>query len=46
MYLNPTPTGFNLGEKLDYKPVLRESWGERGGPSPLDNTNLRDLFSA
>ncbi len=31
MYLNPTPTGFNLGEKLDYERVLRESERGEGG---------------
>ncbi len=35
MYLNQTPTGFNLGENLDYKLVLRESGSGEGGPSSV-----------
>ncbi len=30
MYLYQARDGFNLGEKLDYEPVLRESGGGRG----------------
>ncbi len=39
MYLNPTPTGFNLGEKLDYERVLRESERGRGG-TPLKSQHI------
>ncbi len=39
MYLNPTPTGFNLGEKADYERVLQES-GEGRGVTSLKSQHI------
>ncbi len=44
MYLNQTPTGFNLGEKSDYKLVSRKSGRGRGGPLVIStHVHFRDL---
>ncbi len=43
MYLNQASDRFNLGEKSDYKPVLRGIWEGEGGPSHFYNT-ISEIF--
>ncbi len=46
MYLNQTPTGFNLGEKLNYKVDLRESGRERGVPLVISTLRFSESLNS